>query len=304
MKIAMTGPTGSIGSELVEELVNEGHEVTAIVRPGSDRISNIQASDSVSVIECDISDYKSLYGKEKCDLFYHLAWAGTTVSSRNDAKNQSNNIQYALDAALLAKNWGAKKFIGAGSQAEYGPSNSPLSSSTPIRPISAYGVAKYAAGRLCGTYCKNNEVEFNWTRILSTYGKNDASNTLIMYLIRTMKEGTSPQLTSCEQTWDYIYSKDCAKALIAIGCKGIDGKTYCIGSGSRRKLKDYVEDIRTLIDQKLEISYGAIDYYPDQPMMLCADISELTQDTGFVPHTTFKDGVRQIISDLYPDDSA
>ena len=298
MDIAVTGPTGSIGSELVKGLISEGHHVTAIVRPGSSRISNLPVSDMVTVIECDICDYKSLFGKGRCDIFYHLAWVGTTVSSRSDPDLQSDNIQYALDAVSLAKDWGAKKFIGTGSQAEYGPSEIPLTPSTPIRPVSAYGVAKYAAGRLCWMCCRENNMEFNWTRILSTYGKNDSSGTLIRYVIDTLKDGKAPQLTRCEQVWDYIYSEDCAKALISVGDRGIDGKTYCIGSGSARPLKDYVEDIRSIVSPDCTIDYGAIDYYPDQPMMLCADISELTHDTGFIPQTSFKDGIRQIVAHL------
>jgi len=298
MKVAVTGPTGSIGSELVEALIGEGHEVIAIVRPGSNRIDNNPKSDLVSVIGCDISDYKSLFGKGDCDLFYHLAWEGTTVSSRNDMEIQSKNIQYALDAVSLAKDWGAKKFVGAGSQAEYGPSDGPLASLTPIKPISAYGVAKYAAGRLCGLFCEDNSIDFNWSRILSTYGKNDSSGTLIRYVIDSLKAGKIPQLTRCEQVWDYIYSGDCARALIAIGERGIHGKTYIIGSGSARPLKDYVEDIRSIVNPESSVDYGVIDYYPDQPMMLCADISELTTDTGFVPQTSFKDGIKQIVAYL------
>jgi len=304
MKAAITGPTGSIGSELAEELIENGHEVIAIVRPGSPRIKNLPESNLVQIIECDISDYKSLRGKNSCDIFFHLAWEGTTVVARQDEKIQKDNINYTLDAADLAKNWGAKKFVGAGSQAEYGPSNKQLTSSTPINPISAYGKAKYEAGIRCGLYCSKKGIGFNWTRILSTYGKNDSEGTLIQYVIRTLKEGRTPQLTKCKQRWDYIYSRDCAKALLAIGLKGIDGKTYCIGSGSVKPLKEYVEDIRSMIDPNLPVNYGAIDYYPDQPMMLCADISELTRDTGFVPTTSFKEGIRMILNHQYPDTSS
>ncbi len=301
MRVAVTGPTGSIGSELVEELIAEGNEVIAIVRPGSARIENIPTSDAVRIVECDISNYKSLFGQDNCDLFYHLAWAGTTVDSRNNPISQADNTLYALDAASLAKNWGAKRFIGVGSQAEYGPHDCPLSISTPINPVSAYGSAKATACRLCGAYCKSNGLEFNWTRVLSTYGKNDANSTLIKYVIRTLINGETPKLTKCEQMWDYIYSRDCAKALIAVGQKGVDGKAYPIGYGSARRLKEYVEDIRTTINPNLPIDYGAIDYYPDQPMMLCADISELTADTGFKPETVFKDGIKQIIKQMYPE---
>ncbi len=301
MRVAVTGPTGSIGSELVEELIAEGNEVIAIVRPGSARIKNIPTSDAVKIVECDISDYKSLFGQDNCDLFYHLAWAGTTVDSRNNPISQADNTLFSLDAVSLAKDWGSRKFIGAGSQAEYGPHNRPLSISTPINPISAYGSAKATACRLCGAYCKSNGLEFNWTRVLSTYGKNDADGTLIKYVIRTLVNGGTPKLTKCEQMWDYIYSRDCAKALISVGQKGVDGKAYPVGNGSARRLSEYVEDIKALIDPDLPIDYGAIDYYPDQPMMLCADISELTADTGFKPETVFKDGIRQIVKHMYPE---
>ena len=298
MKVAVTGPTGSIGSELVGELIENGHEVIAIARPDSARIKSIPVSDLVTIIECDVSDYKPLHGKCRCDFFFHLAWEGTTVESRNDANLQAKNIQYALDAVSLAKDWGSKKFIGTGSQAEYGPSDVSLSSDTSIRPISAYGVAKYAAGRLCRDYCSVSGMEFNWARILSTYGKNDAEGTLINYVIRTLINGKVPKLTKCEQIWDYIHSKDCARALLAIASKGIDGKTYCIGSGSKRPLKEYVEDIKSIISPEATIEYGTIDYYPDQPMMLCADISELTADTGFIPQISFKDGIKGIVEKM------
>jgi nucleoside-diphosphate-sugar epimerase len=301
MRVAITGPTGSIGSELVEELIAEGNEVIAIVRPGSCRIKNMPVSDAVKIIECDVSNYKSLLGQDRCDLFYHLAWSGTTVDSRNNPISQADNTLFSLDAVSLAKDWGAKKFIGVGSQAEYGPCNHPLTTSTPINPISAYGLAKATAYRLCGAYCKSNGLEFNWTRVLSTYGKNDANTTLIKYVIRTLMNGEVPKLTKCEQIWDYIYSRDCARALIAVGQKGMDGKAYPIGNGTARRLSDYVEDIRAIINPNSPIDYGAIDYYPDQPMILCADISELTSDTGFKPETVFRDGIKQIVKHMYPE---
>ena len=42
-------------------------------------------------------------------------------------------------------------------------------------------------------------------------------------------------------------------------------------------------------------NFGAIDYYPNQPMYVCADIDKLTEDTSFVPSTEFKDGIQETI---------
>ena len=295
MRIAITGPTGAIGTALIKEAISAGHEVIAIVRPGSSRMSNVAVTKGVEIIECDISDYASLHGKRQCDVFFHLAWMKTFGVARDDVYSQVDNIRYALNAVDLAESWGAKAFVGAGSQAEYGHSEVSLNGSVPVDPTSGYGIAKYSAGKLCRLFCQQKGIRFNWARILSVYGENDADHTLIMYLIHTLLEGGVPELTKCEQMWDYIYSKDAAYALLCIGEKGVDGKVYCIGSGECRPLKAYVEDLRDAVDPSKEVRFGVKPYYPHQAMYLCADISELTADTGFRPRYGFKKGISELI---------
>ena len=299
MRIAITGPTGMIGSELMDMALSEGHEVIAIVRPSSKRMSNIPTSDRVTVVESDISDYPSLRGRFSCDIFFHLAWDKTYGSDRDDTAVQSRNILYALDAVQLAKDSGASAFIGAGSQAEYGLKDTPLNGDLPVSPSSGYGIAKYAAGRLCSLKCAQLGIRFNWARILSIFGERDSDHTMIMYLIRSFMNGDVPELTKCEQMWDYMYSKDCASALLAIGINGADGRTYCLGSGEPRPMKEYVESVRDIVSPSSKIGFGLREYYPHQPMYLCADISELGRDTGFEPRYTFEEGIRNIISYLH-----
>ena len=56
MRIAITGPTGAIGSEMVRLALAEGNEVIAIVRPDSKRSCNLPEHAKLTVVECDISD--------------------------------------------------------------------------------------------------------------------------------------------------------------------------------------------------------------------------------------------------------
>jgi nucleoside-diphosphate-sugar epimerase len=130
------------------------------------------------------------------------------------------------------------------------------------------------------------------------YGPNDTDTTFIRYLIRSFRNGEVPKLTPCGQIWDYIYSRDAADALLAIGERGKDGRTYCIGSGIPRPMKEYVEEIRSVVDPDGPVEYGAIDYYPHQPMYLCADIRDLTEDTGFPPKVPFVEGIRKIVDGM------
>ena len=49
------------------------------------------------------------------------------------------------------------------------------------------------------------------------------------------------------------------------------------------------------IDPSLDIGFGEVDYYPGQVMYLCADISALTEDTGFVPEYDFETGIKETV---------
>ncbi len=295
MKIAITGSSGMIGSGMAKIAVDSGHEVISIIRPGSKRAKNLPISNKIRTIECDISEYKTLSETERCDIFFHLAWDKTTVKGRDDVRTQHKNIEFALDAVELANSWGASAFVGAGSQAEYGNVSCKLDGSTATNPESGYGIAKLTAGKMSGLLCKQLGMRFNWARILSVYGELDSDQTLIMYLIRTLIANNVPQLTKCEQTWDYIYSDDASSALLDIGLKGKDGKTYCIGSGESRSLKDYVCMVRDAVDPKLPLDFGVKEYYPHQAMMLCADITDLEIDTGFYPRYSFEDGIARTV---------
>ncbi|MGN1235751.1 MAG: NAD-dependent epimerase/dehydratase family protein [Christensenellaceae bacterium] len=289
MKIIVSGGTGMIASTLLSLALSKGYEATAIVRRGSARLSNLPVG--VRTIECDLDEYARLETKEQGDVFFHLAWAKTSVAGRDDASTQERNIAYTLDAVALAKRMGCSCFVGAGSQAEYGRQDAPLSSATCARPESGYGIAKYAAGKLSFLACDQLGMRHCWTRILSVFGKGDAPTTLISYLARSFQAGVAPELTKCEQIWDYIDSRDAARALLLIGEKGVHGKTYPIGSGRGRPLSEYVKEMRDILSPTTEIRFGAKEYYPHQPMFLVADIGELAADTGFAPKYDFGQGI-------------
>lgn len=291
-KILLTGATGMIGSAIIQEALKHEYDITCLVRKDSLRIANIPKNERVHIIDSNLSDYKTLKLTGKYDIFMHLAWNKTTVGGRDDVDSQLKNIEYTIDAVKLAKRCGCSVFIGAGSQAEYGVQTVPLSPNLSVNPESGYGIAKYTAGKFAGMLCKQFGIHFNWLRILSVYGKNDGKNTLISYVIRELKDGRSPELTKCEQTWDYLNCNDAAKAFLAVAEKGVDGKTYPLGSGKGRKLSEYLEEIRSVINPSVQLSFGKKEYYPHQPMYLVADMREFEKDTGWKAEIEFEKGIK------------
>lgn len=293
-KLLITGATGIIGSAIVEEAVKQDYKVTCLIRRGTARTGNIPKNENVALVECNIDEYASLELQETHDVFIHLAWDKTFGNERDNVDSQLKNIQYTLDAVRLAKRCGCSVFIGAGSQAEYGIQKVDLTPDLPVQPESGYGIAKYTAGKLSCMLCSQMGIRFNWLRILSIYGKKDAPYTLISYVINELKNGRSPQLTKCEQQWDYLNAEDAARAFLAVAENGKDGKFYPLGSGNGRQLFEYIKDIQQVINTEIELGFGKKDYYPHQPMHLVADITELTKDTGWKPQVSFVDGVRKI----------
>lgn len=294
------GATGAIGSALVKELTDKGIEVLVLVRPKSSRKDNIMYKPAVSVLECGMDGYSTLENltEKKYDVFYHLAWAGTAGPGRNDMYLQTKNIRYALDAVGVARRFGCKKFIGAGSQAEYGRVEGKLKPDTPTFPEMGYGYAKLCAGQMTKDYAHQLGMEHIWTRILSIYGPNDGKQSMIMSTIDKLLKGEVPKFTKGEQLWDYLYSDDAAKALHLLGEKGKDGKVYVLGSGQVHPLAEYICTIRDIVDPGAKIKIGAVPYSDRQVMHLEADIGAIKRDTGWSPLVEFKEGIIKIVQSI------
>lgn len=302
-RAVVTGSTGMLGVATARRLLEEGYEVIAVARPGSARLSNIPDDERITVIELALEDISYLpsdlknEGIDGADLFFHFAWDGTYGDSRNDCDIQLSNIRASVDAVRAAAELGCKAFLGAGSQAEYGrvKDGTKLAPDTPCNPENGYGIAKLSAGQLTRIEASKLGIKHIWVRILSTFGPFDGSQTMVMSGIAKMAEGQKASYTKGEQMWDYLYCKDAANAFYLAATKGKDKSIYTIGSGNVRPLREYITAIRDAVDPALDIGFGEVDYYPGQVMYLCADISSLTEDTGFTPEYSFEEGIRETV---------
>lgn len=297
-RAVITGATGMLGATLARQLIRDGIGVLAIVRPGSSKRANLPDSPLVRVAECPLAGLSRMEADgEVCDAFFHFAWDGTYGDSRNDALLQEANVRATLDAVALAARLGCRTFVGAGSQAEYGiaPLSCPLTPDTPVRPLTGYGMAKLAAGSLGRLYARQLGIRFVWARILSVYGPMDNPYTLTMSAIRKRLSGEVTHFTAGGQIWDFLFSEDAAWALRLMSEKGLDGATYVLGSGQETRLKDAIEAVCHQVNPALPSGIGDIPYPPGQVMYLCADISDLTRDTGFLPAVSFNEGIQRTV---------
>lgn len=301
-KVVITGATGMIGLAVIHECISHGTLILAIVRPNSININRIPRSPQVSILECEMDGYLncnvSQYGDD-WDVFFHFAWNSIDSADRDNVDLQNLNIQYTLSAVRLAKQLGCRMFVGAGSQAEYGTYRTGrIKADTPANPIDAYGIAKLAAGKFTSILVQQVEMISVWVRIFSVYGPYDRSTSLIHSTIDKLIKNEVPKFTKATQLWDYLYSADAGRAFYLIGEKCKETQVYCLGSGQSRPLFEYIEIMHKMINPTMKLGIGQLPY-KGLPINIEADIGKLTEDVGFIPVTTFEDGIKQMLSKYY-----
>lgn len=176
------------------------------------------------------------------DAWIHFAWDGVGSAGRSDTNIQIENIQNAKKAYLYAKLLGARKFLFAGSQAEYGRGNH----SVPL-PVSPYGKAKLSFGRWATEQSLLSEIyddapmQFIHMRIYSVYGSGDHETSLVNTVLRAALRHEAITLGPCEQRWNYLEVHDLARAIrILLSSEDTRTGIYDIAGSDSRMLKKYV----------------------------------------------------------------
>jgi nucleoside-diphosphate-sugar epimerase len=212
----------------------------------------------------------------------HLGWEGVANVDHGRA-DQARNIGWTGELVEVARNAGARVFVGVGSQAEYGPQPVVLGPDSATEPTTLYGEAKLTAGRTAARMANKLGMRFVWLRLFSVFGPADHPYWMIPSLIGSLLKGEKPALTAGEQLWDFLYVEDAARAIrLALETESAQG-VYALGSGQAPSLRSTIELIRDAIDPKLPLGFGEVAYRPGQVMRLEADISALTRDCRWKP---------------------
>lgn len=277
MKAFVTGASGFIGSYLVKALVDDGHEVLCLKRPSSNLESLEQYVDMVKWTN-NTDDWKSEFRKFKPYIIYNLAWNGVAASDRILWGKQVSNIAMQQELLDLALEVGCKKFVGVGSQSEYGDFNNKIDESFPVNPKTAYAAVKAGSLIIMKSFCEINNIDWYWFRLFPLFGPHEADRWLIPSLIKNIVEQDHMDLTPGEQKLSYLYVGECAKAIeMAINAEGKSG-VYNICSDNPMSLKSLVTTIRNKIKPSFKLNFGALPYRYGQCMYMEGDTTALREN--------------------------
>ncbi len=293
MRVIITGATSFLGKALVRLLIKRGDEVIAIGR----RADSIFPKDVV-YRSLQMEEYPNLTSEDKADVFINLAWAGTGHEGRNNKEIQENNVKNSLDALRVAKRLGCKVFIESGSQAEYGITTRKTTESSECNPNSEYGKAKLKLQEEAFKLAKELDISYIHLRIFSLIGEEDHDWTLVMSAIEAMLDNRKMDLTTCMQSWNFLYVEDAAKMIVEISRHFLDIKIcqqaiFNIASNDTRPLKEFVELIKALTESRSICDYGAVEQ--KNQVSLNPSIDNYLSEIGDITFTPFEKVIKNII---------
>lgn len=298
MRILVTGATSFIGRNLVAELTGNGHDVTAVVRKKSSKAEFLKKNKNISIIEANMDEYYTISNMCNTDIdaVVHLSWDGTSISDRDNEFIQKENFENSVCLLKEVIKLNCKKFIFIGSQFEYGVCNDEITEETACIPVIWYGREKLHFCRYAMKYCDENKISFIETRIFSVYGYGDNENKLINSLISKMYNNETCNLTLGIQKWDYLYIKDAVCAIRLLLEKKCSDGIYNLGSGDTRTLKSFIEEIKSCLNSKSELNYGAIPYPKSGMETFVPNIKKIQHEIGWKAEIPFSQGIQYIIS--------
>jgi nucleoside-diphosphate-sugar epimerase len=301
LRYLVTGGAGFIGSNLVDELLRRGHQVTVLDDLSAGKEKNLAGvRDKIDFRIGSITDLGTVQGACKgADYVIHLA-ARTSVprSVQNPLETNAVNIDGTLNVLVAARDAKVRRFVYAASSSAYGETPVlPKRESMPSAPISPYGVTKYVGELYAQVFGRVYGLENASVRFFNVFGpRQDPTSQYSGVLSRFMLaaiEGKQPVVYGDgEQSRDFTYVDNVVdETLRACEAEGASGMVFNGGTGARITLMEALKQLEKISGTKLEPKHDpprAGDIKDSQ-----ADISLPNKVLGYKPLVNFEEGLRR-----------
>ena len=288
MKVLITGATGFLGSHIAAKFASDPNWQIMVTRRNESNLwRTTEFEDKLIWVNTNSENWQNVIIEFKPQYIINVAWGGVDVNGRNNWKTQLKNLVFQQELLDIANTCDIKKFIGVGSQAEYGDFNEIVNEEFPPNPNFAYGVVKLAALDIIKHYCQINDIGWTWFRLFSTFGKYESDNWLIPATIKNMITQQQMNFTKAEQKYSYLHIENVAEVFYNTCNKQTPNGVYNISSKQARPLKEILEYIRNKINPEFQMNFGALPYRANQSMHNQGNVDKLEKYIIKVDDTTF-----------------
>ena len=294
-KMVVTGGAGFIGSNLVETLVDEGHDVHVIDDLSGGKKENLHPK--ATFHNNDVRDFTAIAPIVKgADTVFHLAAIPRVqYSIEHPIESNEANVTGTVTVLTAAQQGSVRRVVYSASSSAYGEQESmPLSEGMPAAPISPYGVQKYIGELYCRMFSAVYNLETVSLRYFNVYGKNqdpEGAYALVMAkFLKQKKEGAPLTITGDgKQTRDFTHVRDVVRANILASTSPDVGKGEVINIGAG---KDHS------INELAKLIGGPVVHIEPrlEPRHTLADTSLAKKLLGWEPNVVFEEGIAELLA--------
>jgi UDP-glucose 4-epimerase len=250
----------------------------------------------------------ALLRRERPEVVFHLAaQIDVRVSVSKPALDAEVNVAGTINLLEAARSSGVRRFVYASTGgAIYGEGEPPFAEDAPIRPLSPYGQAKYAAEGYCDLYRRLHGVSTINLRLANIYGPRQdplGEGGVIAIFCGKLLRGERPVVYGDgRQTRDYVYVGDVAKAALVASESEAHG-AYNVGRGEETSVLELIEWLRRL-GRELGV-LGGSSFEPNfaptrqgEVRRNSLDPAKARSELGFEADTALDDGLRRTLRSL------
>jgi UDP-glucose 4-epimerase len=303
MKYIVTGGAGFIGSHIVENLVQNNHDVVIFDNLFSGMLSNIEPflkKDSVTFVKGSITDLpllaKTFEGAD--GIFHEGAIASVPRSIANPVATNEANVTGTLNVLVAARDCGVRKVLFASSSSVYGNTKTlPKCEDMMPHPLSPYAVSKLTGEYYMNVFSKVYGIQTLSLRYFNVFGprqdpKSQYAAVIPNFITSILKHKSPTVYGDGGQTRDFTYVKDVVQANIRAmesKAQGVFNVAYC----KQIDLNELASLIMEITGIVVPLVYEPVRTGDVRDSL--ADITRAKHAFGYAPEYTVKTGLMETI---------
>lgn len=306
MKKAMViGAAGFVGSYLIKHLNDDcGYEVIATKLPSEKledlpcKVKNLNILDKESIV--------SLLFEERPDYIFHLAaQSSVSVAWNNPQLTIDVNIKGAVNVMdAIRELYYKPRVVVIGSGEEYGhirEGETPIKEDNRLLPGNIYAATKACQNMIGSIYAKAYDMEIVLVRAFNHIGPKQSSIFVVSDFCKQVAEiekGLREPVMyvgNLSAKRDFTDVRDVVRAYALLAKNGQKGATYNVGRGHAYEIREILDKIISYSSASIDVQIDQAKIRPVDVPIIEADISKLTEATGWVPEIAIDDTIRQVL---------
>jgi len=304
--VLVTGGAGTIGSTIVDQLLDEGVSQIDVldnfVRGRMFNLESAMASGRVTVVDGDIRDRDLVHDVTRGkDLVFHQAAIRITQCAEEPRLALEVLVDGSFNIFEAAVEHGVDKVVSASSASVYG-----MAEEFPTTERhhhhnndTLYGAAKSFGEGMLRSFRAMNDLDFVALRYFNVYGpRMDVHGLYTEVLVRWMEriaDGKPPLIFGDGlQTMDFVSTTDIARANILAAESAVTDGVYNVANGEETSLLGLAQALLRAMDSDLSVEHGP-DRAVNGVVRRLADTTAARTDLGFETRVSLEEGLRELV---------